>query len=81
MSKRRFISPVLLTGGLIPDDESDIIGGGSSQTGQEPFACSYDDWLMMFADDFDDNDNGEPDDIEEWKDWMEKHGFDWQEYV
>lgn len=78
MAKRRFVTPVILSGGLIPDSGSSgtIIGHGSAQTGIDPYPCDYEEWLTMFAGDYDGNEDGEPDTYEDWQYWMNSNGFD-----
>ena len=81
MAKRRFMTPVLLSGGLTPgsDGEDPIIGPGSAQTG-DPYPCDFETWLIEFASGEDLDDSGEPDDLGDWQVWMESNGFDWTEF-
>ena len=78
MSKSRFVTPVFLAGGLQPEDESEIIGGGSAQTGQEPWPVSFEEWQWMYGED-DANDFNNNGILGEWDDyviWMQKHGWE-----
>lgn len=83
MAKRKFMIPILLSGGLTPgsDGEDPIIGPGSGQTNiEDPYPCGFDEWLIMFASGEDLDGTGEPDDYEDWKFWMKSNGFDWTKY-
>lgn len=82
MAKRKFMTPVILSGGLTPgsDGEDPIIGPGSGQTG-DPYPCDFEEWLIMFADGTDLDGDNEPDTFDDWKYWMDDHGFDWSEFV
>lgn len=83
MAKRKFMTPVLLSGGLTPgsDSEEPIIGDGSAQTGIDPFPCDFEDWLSLFANGTDLDGDGEEDAEGDWKFWMEQNGFDWTEFI
>ena len=78
MAKRKFVTPVILAGGLIPDSGSSgtIIGEGSAQSGIKPYTCGYEEWLIMFAGGYDGDGDTEPDTYDDWLIWMESNGFD-----
>lgn len=82
MTKRKFVRPVILSGGLIPDSGSSgtIIGHGSAQTGIDPYPCDFEEWLTMFAGGYDGDGNGDPDTYDDWLFWMESYGFDPDEF-
>ena len=48
MAKKKFSSPFLILGGMSAGDD-EVIGGGSAQSGQDPWLCDYNDWLLMYA--------------------------------
>lgn len=83
MAKRKFMTPVLLSGGLTPgsDGEDPIIGPGSGQTNiDDPYACDFEEWLIVFASNEDLDGDGEVDGYSDWQKWMTDHGFDWTEF-
>ena len=75
MSKRKYQIPVLLSGGFTPIDPGDgeDTGDGTGMGGQEPFPCTYDDWLNAFASDVNGDDEINEDD---YMAWMEEHGWE-----
>ena len=43
-----------------------IVVGGTGQSSTDPFACSYSDWQVLFADDYDLDDDIDFDDYGQW---------------
>ena len=81
MAKKRFFLPfVSLDGGINIDDPDPEIGPGSGDSTDDPFACSYEDWLSMFEGDYD----GDGDtDFDDYRRWWTDHGFteaEWGQY-
>jgi hypothetical protein len=57
-----------------------VIGGGSGQSTTDPYPCSYKDWLTLFADDYDLDDDV---DFDDYRTWWEENEFseeEWDEY-
>ena len=81
MAKRKFMTPLLLSGGLTPgsDPENPITGDGSVQTGIDPFPCDFEDWISLFADGTDLSGDDVPDEYEDYVIWMRNHG--WGAYI
>ena len=70
MSKKWFY-PILFSQDTPGDDI--VIGGGTGQTTTDPYPCSYDDWLVLFSDDYDydgDDTAGTRNDYRTWWEWM-----------
>lgn len=67
MSKKRFIAPIVLTGwsGGGGSDTGDGSGGGSIDI----TACDYTEWLEVYGDDYDLDDDIDFDDYRTW--WLE----------
>lgn len=67
---------------LIPDPDpsgDDVIGGGTGQSTTDPYPCSFADWQIMFAEDYDLDEDIDFDDYGQW--WAD-NGFsedDWAE--
>jgi hypothetical protein len=74
MSKRRFITPVFLSGGGldIGDDPDPGLGSGQGSPDVEPWP--WDMWQWMYEDD-DSNDDGIPGTYDDYVAWMNAHGF------
>ena len=72
MAKRITFAPgILLT---IPDPSpTTVVGGGTGQSTTDTYACSYNDWLVMFADDLDDDDEYT---MNDYMLWWDAQGFD-----
>lgn len=67
MSKKRFILPFVILEGW-GGDGSDT-GGGSGGTSPDITGCTYNEWLEMYADDYDLDDDTDFDDYKTW--WFE----------
>ena len=64
MAKKNFDPFVLL---LMPDPEpTTVTGGGTGQSTTDPYACGYDDWVTMFAQDY----NGDEIDYNDYIHWF-----------
>ena len=72
MSRKPFAAP-FIGRGMTPTDDV-VIGGGSGQSGEKPYPCSFDDWLTAFADD---NPFAELDD---YRTWWKENGFSESEW-
>ena len=53
MAKKYGFDPFILLSGTPGDDV--VTGGGTGQSTTDPYPCDYDDWLAMFAVDYDNN--------------------------
>jgi len=53
MAKKKFSAPFLILSGLDNGGNDEVIGGGSGQSGQGSWLCDYDEWLIMYATDYD----------------------------
>lgn len=76
MAKNLFRNPMILNGlGDIDDDDDE--GNGSAQSGQNPFACGYDDWMTLFATDYDNNGP----DLKDYSHWWYAQGYTWEQWL
>ena len=48
MDKKLFFSPVVLSGGGLTPEDGDETGHGTAQSTTDPYACDYDEWILMF---------------------------------
>ena len=78
MAKNTFDPFVLL---MIPEPSpTTVVGGGTGQSTTDPYPCSFQDWLTMYAQDLDDDDEFT---MNDYMLWWESMGFDmtaWNEY-
>lgn len=72
MNKLKYYQPMLLAFTPIDagDDEDD--GGRTGQSGQNPFPCTFEQWLDLFAEDLNGNNEFDQNDYETW---MNNHGW------
>jgi len=73
-------NPKLVHLGLEPGGDDVVTGEGTGQSGDEIWACSFEDWLIMFSDDYDGNTEIDFDDYRKW--WKDNEfGEDlWSEF-
>ncbi len=80
MARKKFSAPFI----LFNDDPGDdiVIGGGTGQSTTDTFVCSYDEWLKLFADNYD-MDDEEIIDFNDYGQWWADNGFsveDWERF-
>ena len=63
--KRSFVPGILFT--MPTPQPTTVVGGGTGQSTTDPYACSYADWLNLFAYDYDGNGFDEND----YKTWFQ----------
>ena len=78
MAKKKFLVPFIVAAGITPVDEDPEIGGGSADTTDEPYPCSFDDWFGPFGDDYNHDSSTNQDDYCQW--WL-NCGFTWEKWL
>ncbi len=67
MSKMFFENPLIFRDPITPDPTDPVIVvPGSGQGGEDPFACSFDDWMTGFKSDITGNGTIDFDDYQAW---------------
>ncbi len=81
MSKKKFASPFLILGPIVPGEDDQETGGGSAQSGFKPYPCSFEEWLKMFQGDYKEPKDGviDWDDYAAWWDLNDFEGSPWSE--
>lgn len=74
MAKKRFMTPILMTGGLEPGDNPDP-GAGSAQGSPDIEPWPWEMWQWMFEDD-DSDEDGTPGTYADYVAWMTANGFE-----
>ena len=73
---RSFNTPWIHFNGMSAGDDV-VIGGGTGQSTTDPYPCSFEDWKIMFEDDYD---LDEDIDFDDYGTWWADQGFsieDW----
>ena len=76
MSKRDYRKPFLMSGPIQPGDDGELTGPGSGQSGFEPYACTFDEWLVMFADSWIDADPSHRATHDDYLEWLKAYNFE-----
>lgn len=58
--------------GIVPGGDDEDIGAGTGQSGILPYACSFEDWEIMFFEDLDGDDDY---DFDDYRIWWKNSGF------
>lgn len=68
---------------LNDEGDSTVVGGGTGQdTTDDPYPCSFNDWMTLFQDNYDGDEDGIID-FEDYRTWWEDNEFSmeaWDEY-
>ena len=67
MAKKKAFSPFVLLSGLDDGGDVTVIGGGTGQSTTNVFACTFEQWMTLFASDF--NGDGTTD-FNDYHDWF-----------
>ena len=67
MAKKNIFAPGILF--TIPDPSpTTVVGGGTGQSTTDPYACDFNDWMNLFAQDY----NGDGIDFEDYRKWFQQ---------
>ena len=65
MAKKTGFNPFIILSTMPTPEPTTVIGGGTGQSTTDPYACDYNDWMNLFATDY--NNNGfDEDDYHHW---------------